>query len=83
MNMDTFQSAAVSGLFVTMPSATSSSTLKLIDTLGAMKLDLYRPGYEFSDDACGSPFATGVMTQIVDQGYAVHRMDTAFRIASA
>jgi hypothetical protein len=80
MQIDTFESAVTPGLFVTMPSATSCATRQIIEKFAAMKLGDYRLHYEFPDASCGMPFATSVMTKIVDEGYAMHGMDNAFRL---
>lgn len=77
--MDTFQSARLSGMFVTLPSASSRATIQLIDRLVVMRLAMFRSGYEFADGVAMLPFARGVCTQIVDQGYAVHGMNNALK----
>jgi hypothetical protein len=75
MKLDTYASQVVPGCLVTVPSATAKSTLCLVDGLGALRLNLLRHAYRFPPERLDSPFIVSVLTQIVDQGYAVHGPD--------
>ena len=76
MKLDTYASRALSGVFVTLPSITAKSTIGLVDELSALALKRVRRGYRLSGDSRGSVFATMVLSQIVDRGYALHGPET-------
>jgi hypothetical protein len=78
MQMDTYQSAAVAGLFVTLRSEAAAATIPLLDELVALRLDPFRRNYAFGEEARDRDFVTFVQTEIVLQGYAVHGYDPAF-----
>ena len=72
MNMDTYRSTLVDGIFVTLPSTSARSTIDLLDDLTALHLDPVRREYEFTEDERCGPFARFVLTEIVLKGYATH-----------
>ena len=72
MNMDTYRSTLVDGIFVTLPSTSAKSTIDLLDDLTALHLDPVRCEYEFTEDERFAPFARFVLTEIVLKGYATH-----------
>jgi hypothetical protein len=72
MRLNTYASEVVPGCFVTVPSAAATSTISLVDDLGALQLNLVRHAYRFPPEPCDSPVIVSVLTQIVDKGYAVH-----------
>ncbi|MBC8024270.1 MAG: hypothetical protein H7Y14_14185 [Burkholderiales bacterium] len=75
MNLDTYRSTVVDGVFVTLPSVSSKATIDLLDELSALELDPVRRGYELSGD---EPFARFVLTEIVLKGYATHGREGPF-----
>jgi hypothetical protein len=75
MRLNTYASKVMPGCFVTVPSATATSTISLVDGLGALQLNLFRHAYRLPSEPCDSPFIVSVLTQIVDKGYAVHGPD--------
>lgn len=83
MNLDTYRSTRVDGIFVTLPSTCARSTIDLLDDLTALDLDPVRREYEFTEDECCAPFARFVLTEIVLKGYATHGWDGSFCEPSA
>ncbi len=75
MNLDTYRSTLVDGIFVTLPSTSAQSTIDLLDDLTALHLDPVRREYEFTEDESGAPFARFVLSEIVLKGYATHGWD--------
>jgi len=75
MNLDTYRSTVVDGIFVTLPSACARSTIDLLDDLTALHLDPMRREYEFTEEERFEPFARFVLTEIVLKGYATHGWD--------
>jgi hypothetical protein len=75
MHLKTYQSKAIEGIFVTLPSSAANATISLLDELGALHLDPVSRDYEFPDPLSRRPFVVSVLTQIVDKGYAMHGMD--------
>jgi hypothetical protein len=78
MKMDTYQSAAVSGVFVTLPSAEANATISLLDVLSVLRLTPVRCSYRLSDAPQDVPFARFVETEIAEKGFALHRFDQSF-----
>ena len=78
VKLDTYASGAESGLFVTLPSATAKSTIALVDELSARALRPVRLRYHLPADSRDQPFAVTVLSQIVDQGYALHGPNACF-----
>ena len=74
MNLDTYKSTTVEGLFVTLPS-TDRSNLGVVHELSGLGLHAMRRDYELSGDAAQSAFSLFVMTEIVLKGYATHGAD--------
>ena len=74
MNLDTYKSKTVEGLFVTLPS-TDRSNLGVVYELSGLDLHATRRDYELSGDAAQSAFSLFVMTEIVLKGYATHGAD--------
>lgn len=73
MKLNTYASEVVPGHFVTIPTAKAVATISLVDGLGALRLHLFKRAYRFP--ATGSrngAFMISILTQIVDQGYALH-----------
>jgi len=75
MNLDTFRSTLVDGIFVTLPSTSAQSTIDLLDELTALHLDPVQRAYQFTEAECSAPFARFVLTEIVLKGYATHGWD--------
>jgi len=78
MRVDTYGSALVDGVFVTLPSVSSRATIGLLDELSALALEPVRRDYELSEDDRDSPFARFVLTEIVLRGYATHGSNRSF-----
>ena len=74
MNLDTYESATVEGLFVTLPS-TERANLDVVDELAGLALHATRRDYELSGDAAEASFSRFVMTEILRKGYATHGAD--------
>jgi len=78
MNLDTYESAALLDVFVTLPTVEARSMIALVDKLAALKLRLVRGSYTLASDAATGAFRELVMTEIAACGYAVHGFDLAF-----
>jgi len=78
MDMDTYRSKAVEGVFVTLQSVAAAATIRLLDDLVALRLDPFRRNYAFGEEEKDREFVAFVLTKIVLQGYAVHGLDPAF-----
>jgi hypothetical protein len=78
MDMDTYLSTAVAGVFVTLRSEAAAATIPLLDELVALRLDPFRRNFAFGEEARDREFVAFVLTQIVLKGYAVHGLDPAF-----
>ena len=74
MNLDTYKSTTVEGLFVTLPS-TDRSNLGVVHELSGLDLHATRRDYELCGYAAQSAFSLFVMTEIVRKGYATHGAD--------
>ena len=81
MKLNTYASRVVPGCLVTVPSATAAATISMVDSLRALRLDLFRQAYVLPAGPSDSPLAVSVLTQIVDRGYAVHGPDALFEPA--
>jgi hypothetical protein len=80
MNLDTYESAALLDVFVTLPSAEARTMIAMVDKLAALELRLVRSSYTLASDASGA-FRELVLTGIATCGYAVHGFDLAFSAA--
>jgi hypothetical protein len=78
MNLDTYESAAIPDVFVTIPSAEARTTIATVDKLGALRLHLVRHGYRLRSDLRNRAFVDLVSTEIALRGYAVHGFDVGF-----
>jgi hypothetical protein len=78
MNLDTYESAAIPDVFVTMPSAEARTTIATVQKLAALRLHLIRHGYTLRCDLRNRAFAELISTQIATSGYAVHGFDLGF-----
>jgi hypothetical protein len=78
MNLDTYQSAVVSGMFVTLPSAEAVATIAIVDQLSVLRLNPVRCSYRFPDWSQESPFVEFVLSEIAERGFALHRFDRSF-----
>jgi hypothetical protein len=78
MNLDTYESAAVRDVFVTIPSAEARMTIAMVDKLAALRLRLVRSSYTLACNAPACAFRDLVLTDIAACGYAVHGFDIAF-----
>ena len=78
MNLDTYQSAAIPDVFVTVPSAEARALLVAVDKLVALRLRLVRPCYRLFSDAGNGAFMEFVSAEIALSGYAVHGFNVAF-----
>ena len=72
MKLNTYASEAVPGHFVTIPTAKAVATISLVDGLGALRLHLFKRAYTFPARSSNAAFMVSILTQIVDQGYALH-----------
>lgn len=72
MKLSTYASRSIPECFVTLPAATAASTIGVVDRLGALQLVLFKAAYGLPEALCDSPFVVAMMSQIVDQGYALH-----------
>lgn len=78
MRLDTYESAIVSGKFITAPSGTDMSLLSLPAGRVYLHLNLVRRGGTFRENAFDRhQFAQGVMAQIAASGFALHGLDLA------
>ena len=75
MNLDTYRSTTVDGIFVTLPSNQGRAIIGLVDELSALSLDPVHLEYELPDDPSHAAFARYVLTEIVLKGYATHGPD--------
>jgi len=71
MNLDTYRSTRVDGIFVTLRS-NDRANLGVIEELARLGLDSVRHEYELSGGDEHSAFAQFVLTEIVLKGYATH-----------
>lgn len=78
MRLNTYESAAIPDVFVTVPSAEARTTIALVDKLAALRLHLVRGSYTISGDCRNRPFLDLVSSEIAQSGYAVHGFDLAF-----
>ena len=70
MNLDTYKSTLVDGVFVTLPSNGSRATIEMVDELSTLGLEPVLRAYRLGD---GRPeFARFILTEIVRKGYATH-----------
>lgn len=72
MNVDTYRSKTVDGVFVTLPSNQGRAIIGLVDELATLSLDPVHLEYELPDDGAQAAFARYVLTEIVLKGYATH-----------
>jgi len=75
MNLDTYKSTTVDGVFVTLPSNEGRAIIGLVDELSRLELDPVRLEYEVSQAGRHADFARFVLTEIVSRGYATHGED--------
>jgi hypothetical protein len=78
MDIDTYESTAVAGVFVTLQSVAAATMIPLIDELVALRLDPFRRHYTFAEEEQDREFVALVLSQIILKGYAVHGLDAAF-----
>lgn len=78
MNLDTYESAAIPDVFVTLPSMEAATTLLAVDKLAVLRLCLVRRSYTLHSDARNRAFVEFVRGEIADNGYAVHGFNLAF-----
>jgi hypothetical protein len=74
MNVDTYRSTRVEGVFVTLPS-NDRSNLEVVEELSALGLQPVRREYRLPRDHGHAAFARFVLTEIVLKGYATHGGD--------
>lgn len=75
MKLNTYASEVIPGHFVTIPTAQAVATISLVDGLGALRLHLFKRAYRFPARSRNAAFMISILTQIVDQGYALHGPD--------
>jgi hypothetical protein len=75
MNLDTYRSTKIAGVFVTLPSNEGRAIIGLVDELAMLSLDPVRLEYEVSESGGHADFARFVLTEIVSKGYATHGED--------
>jgi hypothetical protein len=75
MNVDTYRSARIEGLFVTLASAGSEGIVGIVDELAMLDLEVVRRDDELTCEERHAGFARFVMTEIFLQGYAAHGWD--------
>ena len=74
MNMDTYRSTTVDGVFVTLPSH-DRANLAVIDELSTLGLQAVRREYVLPCGERHAPFARFILTEIFLRGYAKHGAD--------
>jgi hypothetical protein len=72
MNLDTYRSTKIAGVFVTLPSREGRAIIGLVDELSMLGLDPVRLEYDVSEACAHADFARFVLTEIVAKGYATH-----------
>jgi hypothetical protein len=77
MHLNTYESAAIPDVFVTLPSNEAPFVIAMVDTLTAMQLRLFRGDYTVSGEPADLEFLELVTTRIADKGYALHGFDLA------
>jgi len=77
MHLNTYESAASPGVFVTLPSSEAPFVIAMVDTLAALQLRLFRGNYTISGQPADRDFLELVTLRIADDGYAVHGFDIA------
>jgi hypothetical protein len=75
MNLDTYRSTTIDGVFVTLPSHEGRAIIGLVDELSMLSLEPVRLEYEISEAGAHADFARFVLTEIVSKGYATHGKD--------
>jgi len=78
MNVDTYESAAIPDIFVTVPSVEARTTLVAVDRLAALRLHLVRPRYTLLSEGGNTAFVEFVSAEIALSGYALHGFNVAF-----
>jgi hypothetical protein len=74
MNLDTYKSTTIEGVFVTLPSA-ERSNLAVVDELSGLGLHELRRDYRLSGKGPDEHFSFFVMAEILRKGYATHGAD--------
>ena len=74
MNLDTYKSSLVDGVFITLPS-NDRSTLGMVEEFSRLGLLPVRREYEFPGDGEHAAFGRFVLTEIILKGYATHGGD--------
>lgn len=78
MNLDTYESDSLPGVFVTLPSVEARTTIATVDRLSALRLRPVRTGYTLRSDPTNAAFFEMIATELAATGYAVHGFDVAF-----
>ena len=72
MDVDTFRSALIDDVFVTVPSNAAAATISTVEELTPLRLDPVRCGYAVPSPDQSPDFARFVLTEVVRKGYAAH-----------
>lgn len=72
MKLCTYVSKVMPDCFVTLPAATAVSTISIVDRLSSLQLVPFKAAYCLPEAVCDSPYVEAIVTQIMDQGYALH-----------
>jgi hypothetical protein len=72
VQLSTYASKVMPDCFVTLPAATAASTFSIVDRLGSLQWVLLKAAYRIPEAVRDSPCVVAIVTQIVDQGYALH-----------
>lgn len=77
MNFNTYESRAISDVFVTIRSEEARAAIATVHTLAALRLRPLRTGYGVVSPP-HEAFVIAVCDQIVARGFALHGFDIAF-----
>jgi len=72
VRLSTYVSKVLPDHFVTLPAATAVSTFSIVDRLSSLQWVLLKAAYRIPEAVRDSPCVVAIVTQIVDQGYALH-----------
>ena len=77
MYLSTYESGAIPGVFVTLPSAEARFIIAIVDELSALSLNIVRARYTVSGEDNDLDFLELVTMRIAENGYAVHGLEVA------
>jgi hypothetical protein len=77
MHLSTYESGAIPGVFVTLPSTEARFIIAMVEQLSALSLRIVRAEYTVSGEENDLKFLELVTMRIAENGYAVHGFDVA------